>query len=311
MQRRSAFGSLSLAFASLVALGACTGVIGEVDVQGGGDEGGAAGQGGGGPATGSGGSDATGGGGGAGQTTGSGGGVCGDGACGAGETCSNCPGDCGACCGNGACDNNETCSSCPGDCGSCCGNGVCGSGETCMNCPADCGACPCGDGVCATNESCMSCPTDCGACPECLGAGPETTELDAEEQSFLTILNNYRAENGRAPLTACKSLNRAAQGHSEDMRDNNYFSHTGLNGSTFSQRASLACYKSFATAENIAAGNSTGSATFDQWKNSPGHNTNMLGSNHKVIGIGRATGGGQYGVYWTTKFGASTEPSCD
>ena len=41
---------------------------------------------------------------------------------------------------------------------------------------------------------------------------------------------------------ACTSLNRAAQGHSEDMRDNNYFSHTGLNNSSPWDRACDACY---------------------------------------------------------------------
>ena len=28
-------------------------------------------------------------------------------------------------------------------------------------------------------------------------------------------------------------------------------------------------------------------------------------------GIGRATGGGTYGVYWTNVFGGATEPSCN
>jgi hypothetical protein len=63
-------------------------------------------------------------------------------------------------------------------------------------------------------------------------------------------------------------------------------------------------------AENIAAGNSGAQATFTQWMNSPGHNANMLGSSFTILGIGRATGGGQYGVYWTNVFGGATEPSC-
>jgi uncharacterized protein YkwD len=155
---------------------------------------------------------------------------------------------------------------------------------------------------------------DCGPC--CDGAGPATTPLDAEEQAFLSTLNQYRAQNGKGPLMACTSLNRAAQGHSEDMRDQDYFNHTGLNGSTFTSRSCDACYDlgcgpQTVMAENIAAGNASAAATFDQWKNSPGHNTNMLGGAYTVIGIGRATGGGQYGVYWTTVFGGASEPSCN
>ncbi|MEM1031059.1 MAG: CAP domain-containing protein [Myxococcota bacterium] len=152
-------------------------------------------------------------------------------------------------------------------------------------------------------------PTSCG------GAGPATTGLDAEEQTFLQLINNYRAQNNLGPLTACVSLNRAAQGHSEDMRDQNYFSHTGLDMSTPWARACDACFDlgcgpSTAMAENIAAGNSGAQATFTQWQNSPGHNANMLNGSFNYIGIGRATGGGQYGVYWTNKFAKDDEPSC-
>jgi uncharacterized protein YkwD len=169
----------------------------------------------------------------------------------------------------------------------------------------------CGNAMCEAGESCMSCAMDCGA-----GAGPATTALDAEEQSFLNLLNQYRSQNGLGALSACTSLNRAAQGHSEDMRDKNYFSHTGLNGSSPWDRACDACYElgcgpQTAMGENIAAGNSDAQSTFTQWKSSPPHNANMLGANFAVIGIGRATGGGQYGVYWTTVFGGATEASCN
>jgi uncharacterized protein YkwD len=218
-------------------------------------------------------------------------------------------------CGDAVCDAGEDCASCPGDCGACatCNNGVCEMGEACDNCPADCGACSptCGNATCDGGESCTSCAVDCAD-----GAGPATTGLDAEEQAFLGIINNYRAQNGLGALTACTSLNRAAQGHSEDMRDQNYFSHDGLNGSSPWDRScdacySLACPLQTAMAENIAAGNSGAQATFNQWVNSPGHNANMLGQNFTVIGIGRATGGGMYGVYWTNVFGGSSEGSCN
>jgi uncharacterized protein YkwD len=150
----------------------------------------------------------------------------------------------------------------------------------------------------------------------CIGSGPATTPLDSEEQALLVLINNHRANNSLGPLTACTSLNRAAQGHSEDMRDQNYFSHTSLNGDSPWDRACDACYAqgcgpTTAMAENIAAGNSGAAGTFNQWLNSPGHNANMLGSAFTVIGIGRATGGGMYGSYWTNVFGGSTEASCN
>jgi uncharacterized protein YkwD len=200
-----------------------------------------------------------------------------------------------------------------------CGDGQCNGAETCTSCQQDCGACPpmCGDGQCNGNETCASCQGDCGACEVCGGAGPGTTGLDAEEQAFLVLINDYRAQNGLGALTACTSLNRAAQGHSEDMRDQDYFSHTGLDGSSPWDRACEACYDlgcgpQTAMAENIAAGNTGAQGTFTQWQNSPGHNANMLGSNFTVIGIGRATGGmAMYSAYWTNVFGGQAEASCN
>ena len=274
------------------------------------------------------GSDTTGNGGaGSGSTTSTGTGptaMCGDTACQPGETCTSCPGDCGACpvsCGDLTCDADETCSNCPGDCGACpvvCGDLICDATEGCAACPGDCGACApvCGDMVCAAGETCMTCAADCGDCETCGGSGPATTGLDAEEQAFLGLINAYRSQNGLGALSACTSLNRAAQGHSEDMRDQDYFSHTGLDGSTPWSRSCSACYDlgcgpMTAMAENIAAGNAGAQGTFDQWKSSPGHNTNMLGGSFTQLGIGRATGGGQYGSYWTNVFGGATEPSCN
>jgi uncharacterized protein YkwD len=248
---------------------------------------------------------------------------CGDGACGEGEDCASCQADCGACdtCGDGTCQANESCSACEVDCGACgpsCGDGACGGGEDCASCEVDCGACgpSCGDGACNGAEDCETCASDCGACAACQGASDATTTLDAEEQAFLVLINDYRAQNGLGPLAGCTSLHRAAQGHSEDMRDQDYFSHDGLDGSSPWERACDACYElgcgpQTAMAENIAAGNADAAGTFDQWKNSPGHNANMLGGSFTQIGIGRATGGGQYGVYWTNVFGGSSEPSCN
>ncbi len=249
--------------------------------------------------------------------------TCGNSSCESDETCINCPTDCGTCapaCGDAACNGAETCADCPQDCGACpatCGDGTC-SGETCTTCPQDCGACGpmCGDGTCDAGEDCDNCASDCGACATCGGAGDATTALDSEEQAFLVLINQYRSQNGLGALTACTSMNRAAQGHSEDMRDQNYFDHTGLDGSSPWDRMCDACYElacgpSTAVAENIAAGNSGAQGTFTQWQNSPGHNANMLGANFTQIGIGRATGGGQYGTYWTNVFGGASEPSCN
>jgi len=171
----------------------------------------------------------------------------------------------------------------------------------------------CGDGVCDASENCQTCGTDCAVG----GATPESTLLDTEELAFLDIINDYRAQFGTAPLTACSSLSRASQGHSEDMRDNDYFAHDGLNGSKAWDRSCDACFEkacgNLATAmgENIAAGNADAAPTFEQRRTSTqGHNEAMLNEAYNFIGIGRALGGISFSAYWTTVFAGADEPSC-
>ena len=157
--------------------------------------------------------------------------------------------------------------------------------------------------------------TTTGGGPSCGGSGPGTTPLDTEELAFVTLINNYRNQNGLGDLTPCVSLNRAAQGHSEDMRDLDYFDHDNLDGDDPFDRMCNACFDLSCTSqtamgENIAAGNSGAQGTFDQWRNSPGHNANMLSNSFNFMGIGRATGGGTYGTYWTNVFAGDDEASC-
>jgi hypothetical protein len=132
-------------------------------------------------------------------------------------------------------------------------------------------------------------------------------QTKAEEDEMLLLVNNLRSENGLPPLRLNQNLNKAAFDHSKDMADNNYFDHTGLNGSNFGQRTKNAGYTGFAYGENIAAGISTAAGTFDQWKNSPGHRSNILNKNVNEMGIGHASKvGSTYTHYWTQIFGKGT-----
>jgi uncharacterized protein YkwD len=90
------------------------------------------------------------------------------------------------------------------------------------------------------------------------------------------------------------------------MAAKNYFSHTLSGGVSWVQNIANHGYpSSTARAENIAAGNSSATATFTQWRNSSGHRANMLNGNFKAIGIGRAyKSSAKYDWYWTTTFGS-------
>ena len=129
--------------------------------------------------------------------------------------------------------------------------------------------------------------------------------LDSEEAAFCGLINNYRATQGLPALMVSEALTIASEWHSTDMATKNYFSHTDSSGRDPFQRMTAFGYGySTYRGENIAAGNATAQATFDQWKNSSGHNANMLNANYKVIGIGKATTTtSTYKNYWTTDFG--------
>lgn len=131
------------------------------------------------------------------------------------------------------------------------------------------------------------------------------TPLDTEEQAFLTLINNYRSQNGLSTLTVDTKLQDASEWMSVDMGVNAYFSHTdSLGRDPFVRMSAFGYNYNTWKGENLAAGTSSAQTAFDLWRNSPGHNSNMLGSNYNAIGVARAqTVGSPYGWYWTTDFG--------
>lgn len=146
------------------------------------------------------------------------------------------------------------------------------------------------------------------------GRGPApinaATPLDAEEQAFLNLLNQHRAQNGLASLSANTNLQAASEWMSADMGSHNYFSHTdSLGRDPFQRMRDFGYNYNTWLGENIAAGTSSAQVVFDLWRNSPGHNANMLNPNYKVVGIGRVyTNGSTYGWYWTNDFGGYLPP---
>lgn len=148
-----------------------------------------------------------------------------------------------------------------------------------------------------------------GLVPHTAAAGDCTADpaLDSEEQAFLQMINAYRAQNGLGALAPSWTLSKAAQWKSQDMGANNYFAHDDLTRGWVDRLRDCGYTYNAWLGENIAAGNSSAAATFDQWKNSPGHNANMLNANYTAIGIGRAYVSGGFGWYWSTDFGSVSD----
>ena len=141
-----------------------------------------------------------------------------------------------------------------------------------------------------------------------LGNGQTATvegHFDTEYAAqVVELVNQYRIENGLEPLTVMTDLSDAAFLRSYETAYQ--FSHMRPNGeSCFSVVPFGTIY--YGVAENIAAGQATPEVVMKTWKNSAGHNENMLG-NYNCIGVGcfitKGTNSyGQYRYYWVQIFG--------
>lgn len=129
--------------------------------------------------------------------------------------------------------------------------------------------------------------------------GPDASDCDdAQFQcEVFELVNDHREANNLPKLKYDVKLADASQAHAVDMNANNYFSHTGLNGSDFSLRARNAGYTGFPSGENIAKGQTTPQEVVTGWMNSSGHRANILSNYSNEIGVGF------HNNHWVQTFG--------
>ncbi len=120
------------------------------------------------------------------------------------------------------------------------------------------------------------------------------------EQEMLQLVNQARTENNLTPLTLDAELANVARIKSQDMIDNNYFSHNSPKyGSPFDMMKNFGIHYVKA-GENIA-GNQSVQKAHETLMNSPGHRKNILSPDYTHIGIGIKQGG-QYSNMFTQMF---------
>ncbi|WP_332870634.1 MULTISPECIES: CAP domain-containing protein [Halomonadaceae] len=138
-------------------------------------------------------------------------------------------------------------------------------------------------------------------------------ELTDQEREMLTLINEARSQQRQCGdqrfeavgslVWSCK-LEAAAKSHSQDMAENDYFSHTGPDGAGIEQRVNNQNYAWQAVGENIAAGHTSVSAAVEGWLESPGHCRNIMNDAFTEMGMAKAKDSeSRYSIYWTQTLG--------
>ncbi|HBF8308781.1 TPA: sporulation protein [Clostridioides difficile] len=132
-------------------------------------------------------------------------------------------------------------------------------------------------------------------------SGSTSENFSAYQKEVVDLVNIERAKAGLNPLTLDSSISNVATKKSQDMIDNNYFSHNSPTyGSPFDMLKKFGI--SYKTAgENIAMGQKTPKEVVNAWMNSEGHRKNIMNPNFSKIGVGVAQKSGS-SIYWTQIF---------
>lgn len=127
-----------------------------------------------------------------------------------------------------------------------------------------------------------------------------STGLAAEESKMVNLVNQARMNQGIQPLSVNQQLTNLARLKSQDMVDNNYFSHTSPTyGSPFEMMKNAGV--TYSTAGENIAGTQTTESAHQNLMNSEGHRANILNSKFTEIGVGIASGS-VYGNIYTQMF---------
>jgi uncharacterized protein YkwD len=118
----------------------------------------------------------------------------------------------------------------------------------------------------------------------CLLAAPIPVAASPAD-TVLASINAARAKAGCKPLRFDARLMAAAKSHARAMAEQNFFGHSGRDGSRFPARLQRQGYAYRTAAENIAAGQTSAGAVVKSWLQSAGHRRNILNCRMVDTGI--------------------------
>jgi uncharacterized protein YkwD len=132
----------------------------------------------------------------------------------------------------------------------------------------------------------------------CSGPAPLTQDYDvtavstSEAGAAASMISAYRTAHGLSPVTVDPRLNRAAEHQARAVAGAGRLSH-----GDFAGRMNAYGIRGY-SAENLTAGSPTVEGAIARWKASPAHNSNLLLTQARHVGLARADAKGGYGRYW-------------
>jgi uncharacterized protein YkwD len=118
------------------------------------------------------------------------------------------------------------------------------------------------------------------ASASCARGSPATGDTGAYVAHLASLINEYRARNGMAPLELAPDLNMLAAEHAVQMVADRRLSHDGFRDRFDRTRARICV-------ENVGFNFPHAEAQLDGWRASPGHHRNLLEPKIARMGIAR------------------------
>lgn len=139
--------------------------------------------------------------------------------------------------------------------------------------------------------------------------GVASTGVSTRAERLLSLLNDYRSQHGLQPLQFSSSLLETAQWMSQDMANNDYFSHTdSMSRDPFQRMDAFGYSYNVWRGENLAAASEDPAIILQYLEASPGHNENLLRPEFSAVGISVAfSSSSYYGWYWAMELGGYVE----
>lgn len=130
-----------------------------------------------------------------------------------------------------------------------------------------------------------------------------STALDADKAR--DIINQYRRDKGLKRLKINSELTAAANAHSRDLAKWDRISHYGSDGSNPWDRVKRSGYRARLAAENVGTGQIDFAEVMRGWRESPGHNKNLLLADATHMGIALVRDPkSEFKTFWTLVVGS-------